>query len=99
MKYYFVIQNISLVTVSLGIKLRIDFLGLSFPLIFIRESPLQLLLGLDVGPHTHSREEVGVDLLLLGSVDLMLQSPSLCLLMRLRLPHPASLTRKHFNGE
>ena len=96
MKYYFVIQNISLVTVSLGIKLRIDFLGLSFPLVFIRESPLQLLLGLDMGPHTHSREEVGVDLLLLRLIDLLLESSGLGHLIGLRLPDTARLRRKIF---
>ena len=83
---------ISLVTMSLRIQLGIDFLGLQLSLVtLIRQSPLQLLLSLDVSSQAHSSKEVGVDLLLLALVQLLLLTASLSLLVSLRLPDPPRL--------
>ena len=83
---------ISLVTVSLRIQLGIDFLGLQLSLVtLIRQSSLQLLLSLDVSPQAHSSKEVGVDLLLLVSVQLLLLASSFGLLVSLGLPDSSHL--------
>ena len=88
-------DNISFVTMSLGVKLRVKILKFLLSILALRQSPFQLLTTLDVGSKIHVGEELGVKILLLVLVEmLMLQSPGLGVFVRLIFPDSANLENK-----
>ena len=88
-------DNISFVTMSLRVKLRVKILKFLLSILALRQSPFNLLTTLDVGSKIHAGEELGVKILLLILVEmLMLQSPGLGVFVRLIFPDSANLENK-----
>ena len=84
-------DNISFVTMSLRVKLRVKILKFLLSILALRQSPFNLLTTLDVG----SKIQLGVKILLLVLVEmLMLQSPGLGVFVRLIFPDSANLENK-----